>query len=89
MFSLPETAPWWAVAVLAALVIVMFGVRSLVRAVWPQTSAHRKEVLLERQRGRERERRRKEVERRRREALRERQREQERQNKRAAVEPRE
>ncbi|GAA3492030.1 hypothetical protein [Streptomyces cremeus] len=76
MFSLPETAPWWAVAILAALVIVVFGVRSLVRAVWPQTSAHRKEVLLERQRRQERERQRKAAERRHREALRERQRDQ-------------
>ncbi|UFQ15521.1 MULTISPECIES: hypothetical protein [Streptomyces] len=76
MFSLPETAPWGAVVFLAALVIIVFGVRSLARAIWPQTSAHRKEVLLERQRRQERERQRKAAERRRREALRERQRDQ-------------
>ncbi|WP_217201741.1 hypothetical protein [Streptomyces buecherae] len=58
MFSLPDAAPWWAVAALAALTIVVLGVRSFVRAVWPQTSAHRKELLREWQRQREEERRR-------------------------------
>ncbi len=76
MFPLPETAPWWAVLAVSALGIITFGVRSLVRAVWPQSSAHRKEVLLERQRRQERERQRKASERRRREALRKRQRDQ-------------
>ncbi|MVO89076.1 hypothetical protein GPA10_31070 [Streptomyces sp. p1417] len=56
MFSLPDTAPWWAILALAALGIIVFGVRSFVRAVWPQTSAHRKELLQEWQRQREQER---------------------------------
>jgi flagellar biosynthesis/type III secretory pathway M-ring protein FliF/YscJ len=88
MFSLPETAPWWAVSILAVLVIVVFGARSLARAIWPQTSAHRKEVLLERQRRQERERQRKAADKRRREALRERQRDQD-QQKRQQLENRE
>ncbi|MFI8930917.1 hypothetical protein ACIG3E_25025 [Streptomyces sp. NPDC053474] len=56
MFSLPDTAPWWAVLAVVALGIVTFGVRSFVRAVRPQTSAHRKELLQEWQRQREQER---------------------------------
>lgn len=64
MFSLPDTAPWWAVMAVAALGIIVFGVHSVVRAVWPQSSAHRKELLREwqRQRELERERQRREIE---------------------------
>lgn len=56
MFSLPDTAPWWAVLAVAVLGLVVFGVHSVVRAVWPQSSAHRKELLREWQRQRELER---------------------------------
>lgn len=59
MFSLPDAAPWWAVLGVAALAIVVFGVTRFVRAVWPQSSAHRKELLREWQRQREQERARK------------------------------
>lgn len=56
MFFVPDTAPWWAVLALAALGIVVFGVHSFIRAVWPQYSGHRKELLREWQRQREQER---------------------------------
>ncbi|MFG2716233.1 hypothetical protein ACGFX2_37735 [Streptomyces goshikiensis] len=56
MFSLPDTAPWWAALIVVALGIIVLGVRSFVRAVWPQTSIHRKELLQEWQRQRETER---------------------------------
>ncbi|WP_176726373.1 hypothetical protein [Streptomyces sp. OspMP-M43] len=47
----------------AVLGIIMLGVRGVVRAVWPQSSAHRKELLREWQRQREveRERQRREI----------------------------
>ncbi|SCD35702.1 hypothetical protein GA0115261_1000825 [Streptomyces sp. OspMP-M43] len=63
MFSLPDSAPWWAVLAVAVLGIIMLGVRGVVRAVWPQSSAHRKELLREWQRQREveRERQRREI----------------------------
>lgn len=58
MFSLPDTAPWWAVLAVAVLGIVVLGVRGVLRAIWPQSSAHRKELLREwqRQRAQKRER---------------------------------
>ncbi|WP_327389730.1 hypothetical protein OG728_09495 [Streptomyces microflavus] len=40
----------------AVLGIVVLGVRGVVRAIWPQSSAHRKELLREWQRQRELER---------------------------------
>ncbi|MFE4536484.1 hypothetical protein ACFRKB_15590 [Streptomyces scopuliridis] len=53
MFNLPETAPWWAVLGVAVLGIVVFGIPRFVRAMWPQSSVHRKELLREWQRQRE------------------------------------
>lgn len=61
MFSLPDTAPWWAVLAVAVLGIVVLGVRGVLHAIWPQSSAHRKELLREWQRQREREHQRKEI----------------------------
>lgn len=61
MFSLPDSAPWWAVLAVVVLGIVVFGARSIVRAMWPQTSAHRKELLQEWQREQERARQRAEI----------------------------
>lgn len=57
MFSLPDTAPWWAVLVVVVLALFMLGTCALVRAVWPQNSAHRKALLQERQQERARRRR--------------------------------
>ncbi len=56
MFPLPDTAPWWAFLSVAVLGIIVLGVRGVVRAIWPQSSAHRKELLREWQRQRELER---------------------------------
>lgn len=63
MFPLPDTAPWWAFLSVAVLGIIVLGVRGVVRAIWPQSSAHRKELLREwqRQRELERERQRREI----------------------------
>lgn len=63
MFSLPDTAPWGAFLAVAVLGIVFFGLRGILRAVWPQTSAHRKELWAEwqRQRAQERTRQREEI----------------------------
>lgn len=47
MFNQPENAPWWALAALAVLGLIVFGVNTFVRHVWPQNSRDRR-VLLER-----------------------------------------
>lgn len=45
MFFLPDSAPWWAVLGIAFLFIVVTGVGVVLRAVWPQRSSDRKELL--------------------------------------------
>lgn len=45
MFQLPETAPWWAVLVVVVFVGLLFGMVRFMRAVWPQNSRDRKELL--------------------------------------------
>lgn len=57
MFQLPDGTPWVAVLVLAVFGLLVFGIRTVVRAVWPQKSEHRKELLQEWQRQRARRRR--------------------------------
>ncbi len=60
MFFLPDSAPWWAVLGIAILFIVVTGVGVVLRAVWPQRSSDRKELLMQRQCAREQERKRRE-----------------------------
>lgn len=62
MFQLPDGAPWGAVMVVSVFGMTIVGMRALVRALWPQDSQHRKELLQEWQR--ERARRRREINRR-------------------------
>ncbi|WP_367135080.1 MULTISPECIES: hypothetical protein [Streptomyces] len=57
MFKLPETMPWGVALVVVVLVILVTGLTALARALWPQNSRDRKELLLERQRERARRRR--------------------------------
>ncbi|MDX2525239.1 hypothetical protein [Streptomyces europaeiscabiei] len=54
MFQLPDGAPWGAALFVAALGLVLCGWIAFVRAVWPQNSRDRKELLQERQRERAR-----------------------------------
>jgi hypothetical protein len=56
VFILPDTAPWGAVLVVMILILLIGGITILVRAVWPQESQHRKELLQTRQIERARER---------------------------------
>lgn len=46
MFNLPETAPWGAVVAVVVLVVIVSGVTTLARFLWPQESSHRKELWL-------------------------------------------
>ena len=54
MFQLPDGVPWGAVLVVTVLGLILVAVRAVVRAVWPQDSEHRKELLQEWQRERAR-----------------------------------
>ncbi|MER7842952.1 MULTISPECIES: hypothetical protein [unclassified Kitasatospora] len=60
MFNLPASAPWWAAVVVVLVGLLIIGFNRFMRHFWPQNSADRKAVLLERQR--EKTRRRKEAE---------------------------
>ncbi|GCB93095.1 hypothetical protein SALB_05873 [Streptomyces noursei] len=52
MFKLPENAPWWALAILAGLGLLIFGANRFVHRVWPQNSRDRRALLEARQRDR-------------------------------------
>ena len=45
MINLPDSAPWGAVLVLSIILALLGGLIALARAVWPQESRDRKELL--------------------------------------------